>query len=61
MKKTVLPLLFICLVSLTFGQTVKKATSYLEGNQLEKAKTEIDGVLAKNPADAEAIYLKSKI
>lgn len=61
MKKTVLPLLFICLVSLTFGQTVKKATSYLEGNQLEKAKTEIDGVLAKNPADAEGIYLKSKI
>ncbi|MEO5649535.1 MAG: hypothetical protein ABIR03_06370 [Ginsengibacter sp.] len=61
MKKTVLPFLFIGLVSLTFGQTVKKATSYLEANQLDKAKTEIDGVLAKNPADAEGVYLKSKI
>lgn len=61
MKKIVFPVLFSCFVSLSFGQSLKKATSYFDANQLDKAKTEIDGVLAKKPDDAEAIYLKSKI
>lgn len=56
-----LPVLFTCLVNISFGQTVKKAQQYLGANQLEKAKTEIDAVLAKNSKDGEAIYLKSKI
>ncbi|MEO6819971.1 MAG: hypothetical protein ABI204_09610 [Ginsengibacter sp.] len=61
MKKIVFPVLFTCFVSLSFGQTTKKAESYLEAKQLDKAKTEIEGVLAKSPNDAEANYLKSKI
>ena len=61
MKKIVLPVLFTFIVSLTFGQDLKKAKSYLDGKQLDKAKTEIDGFIAKTPADAEGNYLKSKI
>lgn len=61
MKKIVLPVLFTCIVGFTNGQTLKKATSYLEDNQLDKAKTEIDAYLAKKSDDAEALYLKSKI
>ncbi|MDP4285772.1 MAG: hypothetical protein Q8891_15245 [Bacteroidota bacterium] len=61
MKKIVLPILFSCLVSFTFGQSLKKATSYLDDKNLEKAKSEIDAFLVKKPDDAEGIYLKSKI
>ena len=61
MKRIILPLLFTCLVSITFGQTLKKATSYIEDNKFDKAKAEIDGYLAKKPDDTEALYLKSKI
>ncbi len=61
MKKIVLPVLFTFMVAITNGQTVKKATSYLEDNQLDKAKSEIDAYLVKKPDDAEAYYLKSKI
>ncbi|MEO6814734.1 MAG: hypothetical protein ABI172_12445 [Ginsengibacter sp.] len=61
MKKIVLPILFTCLVSFTFAQTLKKATSYLDEKNYEKAKTEIDAFLAKTPTDMEGIYLKSKI
>lgn len=61
MKKIVLPLLFTCLVSFSFGQTLKKAASYLNDKNLEKAKTEIDEFLAKTPTDGEGLYLKSKI
>ena len=61
MKKIVLPILFTCLVTLAFGQDLKKAKSYLDNKQLDKAKTEIDGFLAKKPDDAEASYLKAKI
>jgi len=61
MKKIVLPVLFTFIVALTYGQTVKKATSYLEDNQLDKAKSEIDAYLVKKPDDTEANYLKSKI
>ena len=61
MKKIILPLLFTCIVALTFGQDLKKAKSYLDSKQLDKAKTEIDGYLSKKPDDAEGNYLKSKI
>lgn len=61
MKKVFLPLLFICLVGTSFGQSIKKATSYLEDKKMDNAKTEIDGYLAKKPDDTEALYLKSKI
>lgn len=61
MKKIVFPILFTCFVSLSFGQSVKKAESYLEKDQLDKAITELDAILAKTPNDGEAIYLKSKI
>ncbi len=61
MKKIVLPVLFTFLVTLTFGQDLKKAKSYLDSKQLDKAKTEIDGFLAKTPADAEGNYIKSKV
>lgn len=61
MKKIALPILFCCLVSLSFGQTLKKASSYFDKKDYEKAKTEIDGFLVKKPDDAEANYWKSKI
>ena len=61
MKKIVLPVLFTCIVSLTFGQDLKKAKSYLDTKKLDKAKTEIDSYLAKKPDDGEANYIKSKI
>ena len=61
MKRIVLPLLFTFLVTLTFGQDMKKATSYLNDKKYDKAKTEIDGMLAKDPNNAQALYLKSKV
>lgn len=61
MKRIVLPFLFTFLVTLTFGQDVKKATKYVNDKNYEKAKTEIDGILAKDPANSEALYLKSKV
>lgn len=61
MKRIILPLIMTCLVSLSFGQTLKKANKYFSSNDFEKAKSEVDALLEKNPKDAEAIYLKSKI
>src|SRR6185312_17138196 len=61
MKRIVLPVLFTFLVAATFGQDLKKATSYVNDKKYDKAKTEIDGVLAKDPKNPEALYLKSKI
>ncbi|MBS1735097.1 MAG: hypothetical protein JSS98_00645 [Bacteroidetes bacterium] len=61
MNKLVSVVILLCFVTAGFSQTVKKAQSYLEGKQLDKAKTEIDGVLAKTPNDAEGNYLKVKI
>jgi predicted Zn-dependent protease len=61
MKKLIFSLLFIFLVTLTHAQDMKKAKSYLDAKQLDKAKTEIDGVLAKSPNDGEANYLKARI
>jgi Tfp pilus assembly protein PilF len=61
MKRIVLPLLFTFLVAITFGQDVKKANKYVNDKNYEKAKTEIDGILAKDPTNSEALYLKSKV
>lgn len=61
MKRIILPVLFTCLVSFTFGQDIKKANSYVTDKKYEKAKTEIDGILAKDPNNSEALYLKSKV
>jgi Tfp pilus assembly protein PilF len=61
MKRIVLPVLFTFLVAVTFGQDLKKATSYTNDKKYEKAKTEIDGILAKDPNNTEALYLKSKV
>lgn len=61
MKRIFLPVLFTCLVTITFGQDLKKANSYVNDKKYEKAKTEIDGILAKDPTNSEALYLKSKV
>ena len=61
MKRIVLPVLFTFLVTLTFGQDLKKATGYVNDKKYEKAKTEIDGILAKDPNNSQALYLKSKV
>src|SRR5665213_1242365 len=61
MKKVVFSLLLICLASMIHAQDIKKAKSYLEGKQLDKAKTEIDAYVAKNPDDHQGYYYQSKI
>lgn len=61
MKRIILPLIMTCIVSFSFGQTLKKANKYFSGNDFEKAKSEVDALLEKKPNDAEALYLKSKI
>ena len=61
MKKIALPILFSFMVSFTFGQTIKKATSYFEKQDYAKAKAEIDGFLEKKANDPEGNYLKAKI
>ncbi|MEO8821588.1 MAG: hypothetical protein ABI267_04095 [Ginsengibacter sp.] len=61
MKRIVLSVLFMFLVTVTFAQDLKKATSYVNDKKYEQAKTEIDGILAKDPANSEALYLKSKV
>src|SRR6185312_7765359 len=61
MKRILLPVLFTFLVASTFGQDIKKATSYVNDKKWDKAKTEIDGILAKDPNNSEALYLKSKV
>jgi len=61
MKRIFLPVLLTFLVTLTFGQDVKKANNYLNDKKYEKAKAEIDGILAKDPNNSQGLYLKSKI
>ncbi len=61
MKRIVLPALFTFLVALTFGQDIKKANNYVNDKKYEQAKTEIDGILAKDPTNSQALYLKSKV
>jgi hypothetical protein len=61
MKRIVLPVLFTFVVTATFAQSVKKATNYVDDKKYDKAKTEIDGILAKEPDNTQALYLKSKL
>jgi hypothetical protein len=48
-------------MSVAMAQDMKKAKKYLDNKELDKAKTEIDGILAKKPDDAEALYMKAKV
>ena len=61
MKRIVLPVLFTLLVTLTFGQDLKKAASLINDKKYDEAKVQIDGVLAKDPNNSEALYMKSKV
>src|SRR6185312_15849263 len=63
MKRIVLPLLFAFLVTVTFAQDkdIKKATSLVDDKKYDEAKTQIDGILAKDPNNTVALYLKSKV
>ncbi|MGH2646701.1 MAG: hypothetical protein ACRDE8_04005, partial [Ginsengibacter sp.] len=61
MKRIFFTLLFTLLTTCMFAQDLKSAKSDFDKKQLDKAKTEIDGYLAKNPNDAEGNYLKSQI
>jgi hypothetical protein len=61
MKRIILPVVLSCFISFSFGQSLKNANKYFNNKDFEKAKSEIDGLLAKTPDDGEAIYLKSKI
>ncbi|MCO5285812.1 MAG: hypothetical protein M9898_05320 [Chitinophagaceae bacterium] len=61
MKRLFLPVFLSLTMSAVMGQSLKKATKYFDGKDYDKAKTEVDALLEKNPTDGEAIYLKSKI
>ncbi len=61
MKKIIFSLLFTFFVSFLFAQDMKKAQKYLADKQLDKAKTEVDGLLAKDPNNGEALYMKAKV
>lgn len=61
MKRIVLPVLFTFLVAFTFGQELKKTNGYLNDKKFDKAKSDIDAALAKDPNNTEALYLKSKL
>ena len=54
---------FLIILSALFAQDPKKLKTYLEANpkQLDKAKAEVDGAIAKNPSDPLALYYKSKV
>jgi hypothetical protein len=61
MKKLILSLFFACFITMIFAQDLKTAKSDLDKNQLDKAKTDIDAFVAKNPTDPEGNYMKAKI
>jgi hypothetical protein len=61
MKKVIFSLLFSFFATMIFAQDLKTAKSDLDKKQLDKAKTDIDGYLAKSPGDAEGLYYKAKI
>ncbi len=63
MKRIVLPFLFTFLVTVTFAQDkdIKKATDLVDAKKYDEAKTQIDGILAKDPNNTQALYLKSKV
>ncbi len=61
MKKFILILLCNFIAAFSFAQDLKTAKSDLDKKQLDKAKTEIDAYVAKNPNDAEGNYVKGQI
>lgn len=62
MKKVLLSgSLFLILLSGSFAQDTKKLKTYLDAKQYDKAKTEVDAAVTKNPADPLALYYKSKV
>lgn len=61
MKKAIFSLLCFCFAGAIHAQDLKSAKSALEKKQLDKAKTQIDGFLAKSPNDMEGLYYKAKI
>ncbi len=61
MKKAIFSLLCICFAGAIHAQDLKDAKSAFDKKQYDKAKTEIDGFLAKSPDDAEGLYYKAKI
>lgn len=61
MKKIIFAGLFSLMISGLFAQDIKKVKSYLDAKQPDKAKTEVDAYVAKNPTDPYGLYLKSKV
>lgn len=61
MKKVIFAGLFLMATGCLFAQDLKKAKSYYEKKELDKAKTEVDALLLKTPNDPQGLYLKSKI
>ncbi len=61
MKKIIFSGLLLFSFNVMIAQDIKKAKSLLDSKQLDKAKNEIDGFTAKNPTNAEGLYVKSKI
>lgn len=61
MKRIALPVLFTFLVAFTYGQDIKKANSLIGDKKYDQAKVQINGILAKDPNNSEALYLKSKV
>ena len=61
MKRLLFSIFLFSFISVAMGQDMKKAKKYLDAKQLDKAKTEIDGILSKKPDDAEALYMKAKV
>ena len=61
MKKIIFSLLFTFFISMVFAQDMKKLQKYVADKQLDKAKTEVDALVAKDPANNEANYFKAKV
>ena len=61
MKKAIFTLLFTFFAAIIFAQDIKAVKSDLDKKQLDKAKTDIDGFVAKNPDDGEGQYYKAKV
>ncbi|MEO7800778.1 MAG: hypothetical protein ABIR81_02200 [Ginsengibacter sp.] len=61
MKKIIFSGLLLFSFNVMIAQDLKKAKNLLDSKQLDKAKNEIDGFTAKNPTNAEGLYVKSKV
>ena len=61
MKKAIFTLLFTFFAAIIFAQDIKAVKSDLDKKQLDKAKTDIDAFVAKNPDDGEGQYYKAKV